>query len=186
MLKALCSDSQKNVRYWFVMRAYKNEKTAEEKLSGRDGLEYFIPKHYVMRTYHGVKTRRLVPAIPNLIFVNATHAEITDFKKTKYNLLQFLTWDVEGERKYMIVSDKEMKDFIKVTTQNEMKTDFFKPGEINLKNGDRIRIHGGILDEVEGTLVRINGKRNKSLVITLDGLMSVAVNVAPEFIEILD
>lgn len=87
MLKALCSDSQKNVRYWFVMRAYKNEKTAEEKLSGRDGLEYFIPKHYVMRTYHGVKTRRLVPAIPNLIFVNATHAEITDFKKTKYNLL---------------------------------------------------------------------------------------------------
>lgn len=42
MLKALCSDSQKNVRYWFVMRAYKNEKTAEEKLSGRDGLEYFI------------------------------------------------------------------------------------------------------------------------------------------------
>lgn len=86
----------------------------------------------------------------------------------------------------MIVSDKEMKDFIKVTTQNEMKTDFFKPGEINLKNGDRIRIHGGILDEVEGTLVRINGKRKKSLVITLDGLMSVAVNVAPEFIEILD
>ena len=27
---------------WFVMRAYKSEKRAEEKLKGKDGLEYFI------------------------------------------------------------------------------------------------------------------------------------------------
>ena len=26
---------------WFVMRGYKNEKRAEEKLKGRDGLEFF-------------------------------------------------------------------------------------------------------------------------------------------------
>ena len=26
---------------WFVMRAYKSEKRAEEKLKGKDGLEYF-------------------------------------------------------------------------------------------------------------------------------------------------
>ncbi len=186
MLKALNTDSEKNVKHWFVMRAYKNEKTAEEKLCGSGGLEYFIPKHYVLRTYHGVKTRRLVPVIPNLVFVNSTHVKITDFKKTQYNLLQFVTWEIEGERKYMIVSDKEMKDFIKATTQNEMKTDFYKPEEINLKYGDRIRIHGGILDGVEGVLARVNGKRNKSLVITLEGIMSVAVNVSPEFIEILD
>ena len=31
---------------WFVMSAYKNEKKAEEALKGKDGLEYFIPKHY--------------------------------------------------------------------------------------------------------------------------------------------
>ena len=27
---------------WFVMRAYKSEKRAEEKLKGKDGLEYFV------------------------------------------------------------------------------------------------------------------------------------------------
>ena len=31
---------------WFAMSAYKNEKKAEEMLKGKDGLEYFIPKHY--------------------------------------------------------------------------------------------------------------------------------------------
>ena len=34
---------------WFVMRAYKSEKRAEEKLKGKDGLEYFIPKSLLSR-----------------------------------------------------------------------------------------------------------------------------------------
>ena len=42
---------------WFVMRAYKSEKRAEEKLKGKDGLEYFIPKCYAVRVYHGVKSK---------------------------------------------------------------------------------------------------------------------------------
>lgn len=71
---------------WFVMSAYKNEKKAEEKLSGKNGLEYFIPKCYVMRIYHGVKSKRLVPIIPNLVFVHASRKQITDFKKL-YNFL---------------------------------------------------------------------------------------------------
>ena len=50
------------------MRAYKSEKRAEEKLKGKDGLEYFIPKYYAVRVYHGVKSKRLVPVIPNLVF----------------------------------------------------------------------------------------------------------------------
>lgn len=36
---------------WFVMRAYKSEKRAEEKLKGKDGLEYFIPANNLPK-YH--------------------------------------------------------------------------------------------------------------------------------------
>ena len=74
---------------WFVMRAYKSEKRAEEKLKGKDGLEYFIPKYYAVRVYHGVKSKRLVPVIPNLVFVHASRIQITEFKK-RYNFLQFV------------------------------------------------------------------------------------------------
>lgn len=66
---------------WFVMSAYKNEKKAEEALKDKKGLDYFIPKHYVVRVYHGVKSKRLVPVIPNLVFVHASRKQITDFKK---------------------------------------------------------------------------------------------------------
>ena len=77
---------------WFVMRAYKSEKRAEEKLKGKDGLEYFIPKCYAVRVYHGVKSKRLVPVIPNLVFVHASRTQITEFKK-RYNFLQFVMWE---------------------------------------------------------------------------------------------
>ena len=65
---------------WFVMRAYKSEKKAEEKLKGRDGLEYFIPKCYAVRIYHGVKSKRLVPVIPSLVFVHASTYRLRNLK----------------------------------------------------------------------------------------------------------
>ena len=49
-------------------------------LKGKDGLEYFIPKHYAVRVYHGVNPK-VVPVIPNLVFVHASRKQITDFKK---------------------------------------------------------------------------------------------------------
>lgn len=61
-------EEKKQVR-WFVMRAYKNEKMAEDRLKDKEyGLEYFIPKHYAVKTYHGMKSTRLVPVIPSLVF----------------------------------------------------------------------------------------------------------------------
>lgn len=62
------------------------------KLKGKDGLEYFIPKYYAVRVYHGVKSKRLVPVIPNLVFVHASRIQITEFKK-RYNFLQFVMWE---------------------------------------------------------------------------------------------
>ena len=66
---------------WFVMRAYKCEGKAEERLSGEDGMDYFIPKYYAIRVYHGVKSRRLVPVIPSLVFVRASRRQLIRFKK---------------------------------------------------------------------------------------------------------
>ena len=41
---------------WYVMRAYKNESTAEERLSDEKyGLTHFIPKEKVLRTINGKK-----------------------------------------------------------------------------------------------------------------------------------
>lgn len=167
---------------WFVMRAYKCEKQAEEKLSGKDGLEYFIAKHYVVRVYHGVKSKRLVPVIPSLVFVHARHDQIVDFKK-RYNFLQFAMWEKSTGQEYIVVPDDQMDSFIKIASQHEKNVTYYKPDEIDLKKGTRVRIHGGELDGVEGTFVRVQGKRNRRVVVLLDGIMAVATEMHPDLIE---
>ncbi len=168
---------------WYVMRAYKSEKTAEEKLDGC-GLEFFIPKHYVIRVFHGRKSKRLVPVIPSLIFVRASKDRILEFKKNN-NFLQFVMWEKSTGSECLVVPDSQMEDFIKVASQNIDTTAFFKPEEIDIKRGTRVYIHGGRFDGVTGVFMQVKGKRNRRLVVMLDGIMAVVAEVDPDLVEII-
>lgn len=169
---------------WFVMSAYKNEKKAEEKLSGKDGLEYFIPKCYAVRVYHGVKSKRLVPVIPNLVFVHASRKQITDFKKY-HNFLQFVTWEKSTGLEYLVVPDEQMESFITIASQYEETTVYYKPEEIDIRKGTRVCIHGGKFDGVKGVFMRVQGKRNRRVVVMLEGVMAVSAEVHPDLIEVI-
>ena len=169
---------------WFVMRAYKNERLAEEKLSGPNGLEYFIPKCYAVRVYHGVKSKRLVPVIPNLVFVHASHEEIVNFKRF-HNALQFVMCRDGAGSKCLVVPDEQMDNFIKISSQNEESTVYFRPDEIDIEKGTRVCIHGGKFDGVKGVFMRVRGKRNRRVVVMLEGVMAIAAEVTPDLIEII-
>lgn len=169
---------------WFVMRAYKSEKKAEEKLKGRDGLEYFIPKCYALRVYHGVKSKRLVPVIPSLVFVHASHIQITEFKK-RYNFLQFVMWEKSTGLEYLVVPDDQMESFIRVSSQYEENISYYNPDELDLRKGRRVRIHGGKLNGVMGVFMQVQGKRNRRVVVLLEGVMAVAAEVHPDLIEVI-
>ena len=169
---------------WFVMRAYKSEKRAEEKLKGKDGLEYFIPKCYAVRVYHGVKSKRLVPVIPNLVFVHASRTQITDFKK-RYNFLQFVMWEKSTGLEYLVVPDDQMESFIKVSSQYGENISYYNPDELDLRKGCRVRIHGGKLNGVTGVFMQVQGKRNRRVVVLLEGVMAVAAEVHPDLIEVI-
>ena len=169
---------------WFVMRAYKSEKRAEEKLKGKDGLEYFIPKCYAVRVYHGVKLKRLVPIIPNLVFVHASRTQITDFKK-RYNFLQFVMWEKSTGLEYLVVPDDQMESFIKVSSQYGENISYYNPDELDLRKGCRVRIHGGKLNGVTGVFMQVQGKRNRRVVVLLEGVMAVAAEVHPDLIEVI-
>ena len=94
---------------WFVMNAYKAEQRAEDNLRMARDIEYFIPKQYVLRTYHGRKERKLVPLIPNLVFIRARYSRIEEFKRVN-TYLRYCTRKIEGVNRIMKVPDKEMAD----------------------------------------------------------------------------
>ncbi len=178
------SNNNRHTRHWFVMRVNKREKEAEEKLSAHGAPEFYIPKKVVVRTAGGRKRKELVPAIPSYIFVNASHAEIMEFKRG-YDHLKFVTWDRTEGTRYLTVDDKQMRDFITVSSTNMETLLYMAPEEVNLAKGTRVRIHGGVFDGVCGTFLKVKGARSRRLVIMLDNIQAIAAEISPDLVEVI-
>ena len=184
--------NDKKDRKWFVMHAYLNERKAKETLSHeRHGLEHFIPMEKVVRTFHGKKTVCDVPVIRSLVFVHATHEEIIHFKQNYYNKLQFVMSHRDGYKCYLTVPDKQMDSFMLVYTQKEEAVTFYKLGdetlEEALKKGDRVHIHGGRLDGLEGYVLKVRGKRSKQIIVVIpDALAISTAQVNDGIVEVIE
>lgn len=180
---------EKDIPRWYVMRAYKCEAKAE-KILLESGIRYFVPKIYVLRTSLSrgetrKKKRVLVPAIPGIVFVHASQLAIVQLKKT-YNFLQFVTRKILGVTEYLTVPEQEMDNFIKVASHYESSLTYYTPDEIQNEKGIRVRIHGGAFDGVEGTLLKVKGKRSKRLVVSIENVSAIAIaEISPDLIEII-
>ena len=172
--------------HWYVLRAiFRKEVVVRDKLRSL-GLRCYVPMRYQVVTVQGKKLRRLVPAITELVFVYATSDAINEFKLRSKETVYWLTRPSQGQkREKIMVSDCDMENFIRITEQTERAVTYFRPEELRLDIGDRIRIHGGAFDGVEGVLMKVKGKREKQLVVSIPDLAVAAVSVKPDVVELL-
>jgi transcription antitermination factor NusG len=173
---------------WYVIKAiFKKETAVRDALRGM-GLRCYVPMRYRIEMVRGHKVRRLVPAISDLVFVKGEMDEINTCRSRLRETTYWLTRPVAGQeqREKIVVPDKAMEDFIRVTEQNEAEVTYFNPDEVVLSKGDRIRIHGGAFDGVEGVLLKVKGRRSKQLVVTIPDLAVAAVSITPEVIEVIN
>ena len=149
------------------------------------GIETFVPMRYeIITSRKGGKSRELVPAIHNLLFVHATRSTMRELK-SQLPIVQYITRPVNGRNEPILVPDRQMAQFIRVTNSYEDNLKFFRPEELNLRRGTAVRIIGGPFDGVEGTFVKVQGIRNRRVVVQLPGLLAVAAEVHPDLIQVL-
>lgn len=173
---------------WYVIKAiFKKETAVRDALRGM-GLRCYVPMRYRIEMVRGHKVRRLVPAISDLVFVKGEMDEINTCRLKLRETTYWLTRPVAGQeqREKIVVPDKAMEDFIRVTEQNEAEVTYFTPDEVVLSKGDRIRIHGGAFDGVEGVLLKVKGRRSRQLVVSIPDLAVAAVTITPEVIEVIN
>lgn len=169
---------------WFAMYAYKRELRIQQELN-KENIEHFIPMHYILKEHNGRKKRVLVPAISNLVFVHTTKSILTQFK-LRNPYLQYVTRKVDSGREIITVPSSQMKDFIGIARRYEEDLIYYRPEEISLDKGHKVRVHGGAFDGVEGTLIKLKGKRSKRIVVKIAGVVAIAAAyIEPEYIEIL-
>lgn len=149
------------------------------------GLEAFVPLKYQIKKIKHQEQRALVPAMPGLMFAKGPLDELKEYIQNHAHYPVFLRKSTFSNKEdYLIVPNKAMEEFIAVTENHEANITYFRPEEINLQAGDRIRVKGGIYDGKEGIIMRIKGKRNKHLVVQIPGMLVAAVEMEPELVEL--
>ena len=189
LLRAMMTDLKQpdSTPVWFAMSApYCNEMRAKALLESKN-IECFVPMCYkIVESRLGAKSRKLVPAIHNLIFAHTTKERIQQVK-SGVRYLQYRVRPEKGKNVPIVVPDEQMVHFMAVCNSGNEQLRYMLPSEVNLESGTRIKVIGGSFDGVEGTFVKVKGIRSKRVVVTLEGLASVVLaEISDGLIEVTE
>ena len=173
----MCGDP----KTWFPMRVtYQREMKVKTELD-RLGIENFVPMRYKVVDGGSDNPRReLVPAISNLIFVRSTQERVSELKMSN-EVLEPLRYMIDHtashEHSIMIVSDRDMANFMRVASVTDDSVMFLDNETVVGKEGKRVEIMGGAFEGVTGVIRRV--KHCKRVVVELEGIASVAIAYVP-------
>ena len=172
-------------KLWYAMGCTSPRKELKVRDDARrQGFQSFVPLKYEVRRHRGQQVCSLVPAISGLVFICGTLDEVKQYAQTS-PVQTFIRKSTFSDKKdYLTVSLSAMENFISVTENNEERITYFNPSEIHLREGDQIRVRGGLYDGCEGIIMRIKGKRNRHLVVQIPGVIYAAVEMSPDMIEL--
>ena len=148
-----------------------------------DGIRTFLPMRERIRTIGGHRVKTQEPAIGNMLFVYSDQQTLMPYTNAE-SRFQFTYRRGHRADDPLTVPSWQMEQFISAV-DNSQHPLYFLPTELNIAKGTRIRLHGGILDGMEGCYMRVKGSRSRRLIVELPGTLSVAVEVEPDLVEIL-
>ena len=161
------------------MRAtYRREMKAKQLLESK-GIESFVPMRYGLMVRAGRKEKRLVPAIHNLIFVHSSLRRLKEIKLKAPYLPYIMREDEQKQKKALIVPDRQMNDFIRLSQTYSESLVYMDPKLQNWKKGQRVRITDGPFQGQEGEFVKLAGIKGKSVVVSVAGVVAVAIATVP-------
>ncbi len=179
------SDSIDNQLCWFAMRdlTRPNAKLPAYMLLEQEGIEVFTPMKEQLKVRNGRRVRENVPILHDLLFVHG-HRSVIDPIVDRTETLQY-RFRRGAQHTPIIIDEDEMQRFIHAVSTSD-RPRYYLPGELTPEMyGRHVHIIGGSLDTYEGKLLKLRGSRKKYLIVELQGILSVGVEVSPDFITIL-
>lgn len=169
---------------WYAIRVTYSRELKFQTLLQESGFQTFVPMYRRTFEKNGKKETKLVPAVSNLIFVHSEKADLDAFMARMGEACpaRFI-WD-KSTRKPIVVPDKAMEDFIKISMSNIDDVIYLQEVTAKLREGQRVKVKNGPFEGVEGTVIRV--KRSRRVMVELPGMMAIATTfVKPEELEIL-
>lgn len=141
------------------------------------GVESYLPMKYVEKVVGNHKQRSLEPAIHNLLFVHASRDFLQSAKTRLERSVPFRYIMDKSDKKPLSVPQKQMEDFIRVTSTESEELIYLENPSFASKVGETVIIKYGVFEGVEGKILRI--KNNRKVVVEIEGLAAVAIAYIP-------
>ncbi len=167
-------------KQWYVFRATRGREDKASDYLVHDGTYTYIAKKYAEKTVGGKRKKTLRTLIPTLVFAY-TSAEKADEYVNHTPALSYLSYyynhfeHIEGHKNPpLIISDKEMDQFIKATCSQNEHILFVSPSQVHYRSGELVRIIEGPFQGVEGRIARVAGQQRVVVSLSKIGLVSTA------------
>ena len=176
--------------FWYVLFAANGKASKISDYFKSTDIEHFFPMYYREKQIKDSERKRLIlqPLLGNLLFVKSTKEILEPHLqklKSQLGISSDLYYRDLGSKELIVVPEKQMLNFIAVAGNKQEKFIYLSNEEATIKQGTKIRITGGVLEGVEGILMRIKG--DKRVVVSIPNLFSVATAFVPTcFIQSLE
>lgn len=167
---------------WFAVRVSYSRELALKAVLDEKHIENFIPMRHEYITKNGKRTRKLVPAVHNLVFIHSTRQCIDELKEQLGIKIPIRLIMNRERRSPIIIPDAQMRNFILVAGTYDEAVLYIDPVELYLVKGQKVRITGGVFEGVIGQFVRI--RHDRRVVVSIEGVMAVATTyIHPSLVE---
>lgn len=151
---------------------YSRELKAQKSLQ-EEGVECFVP----MVWDNDENGKRFIPAIHNLVFVHTSREFMDSYKRRVESGIPMRYMMDKSTGLPMVVRDKEMEDFIRVTSDRKNDIMYLNDPSAVATKGTPVEVACGPFMGIQGKLLRI--RRDRKVVLQLAGMVAVAVEGIP-------
>jgi predicted DNA-binding antitoxin AbrB/MazE fold protein len=170
---------------WYVLGIH----GAHQEIKLRDALRQAGMESYVLLKYEivrkrDIQQRRMLPAIAGLVFVKTCPAAFKEFAMRWTVPLFLRKSSFSNHEEYLTISQQQMEQFIAVGTAFPESITYFKPEEVTLHEGERVRIQIGT-KSYEAEIKRVKGKRSKQLVVEIPEVTTATITLTPDIMNLI-
>ena len=148
------------------------------------GMESYVPLKYEIVRRRDIQQRRMLPAIAGLVFVMTCPAAFKEFAMRWTVPLFLRKSSFSNHEEYLTISQQQMEQFIAVGTAFPESITYFKPEEVTLHEGERVRIQIGS-KSYEAEIKRVKGKRSKQLVVEIPEVTTATITLTPDIMNLI-
>lgn len=146
-------------------------------------VECYYPVKLIERERKGVKAIVKEPAVSSLMFFRSTATQAEEIQKDFDG--HVLLYRYRSSKNPALIPDEEMNIFKMVTSSGNPDLEYMDAGAVAFKEGQHVRVTGGLFEGAEGYIQRIHG--NHRLVVAIEGIVAVATSYIPScFLQKID